>query len=76
MQVDDIRKIIAENVIGFDVDSLSENDNFNDAGIDSLDLQSILLSLQEVHGMTVADEDIDQCQTISGIIALFKKMND
>ena len=73
LKADDIRKIITATVVGFDSAGLADEDNFSDAGIDSLDLQGILLALEEQHGLTVADKDIEECQTISGILALAQK---
>jgi len=70
MNADDIRKAISSNVFGFDTENLKDDDDFYKAGLDSLDLQIVLLSLQENHNFVVSDEDIEQCQSISGILKL------
>lgn len=70
----DIKNIIQETVIGFEADTLEENQDFSDAGIDSLDHLSILLVLEEKFGIDkIPDEDIDLCSSISGILNYIQK---
>lgn len=64
-----IRDAIAKSVLNYDPSSLSSDKRFQDAGIDSLDHASILLELQERHGLKVPDEAIERCGTIAGILA-------
>jgi acyl carrier protein len=40
-----------------------------DIGIDSLDMMSILLSLQERYGIEIPDEDVDRLGTLGEIAA-------
>ncbi len=64
-----IRNVIKETVAGFDIERLDEDEDFNDAGIDSLDHLSILLALEEEFNIEkIPDEAIDDCKSISGII--------
>ena len=63
-----IRDAIAEAVLNFDADAIAIDAEFNDAGLDSLDHASVLLTLQETHGLIVADDDIDQCNSIRAIL--------
>jgi len=65
----DIRNVIQSSVIGFDLDQLRDDQDFLDAGIDSLDHLSILLALEEKLGVKkIPDNDIDKCRSISGIL--------
>ena len=63
-----IRAAIAKTVLNFDAASLDPNARFQDSGIDSLDHASILLELQESHGLKVPDEAIERCSSIKGIL--------
>ena len=61
---DDIRVLIQENVMGVDAMALGEEDNFKQAGIDSLDQINVLLAIEEKHGYKIPDEDVKLCQSI------------
>ena len=69
----DIKDIINAEIIGFDAFKLEEDQNFTDAGIDSLDHMSILLIIQEKLGIKFPDEVIDQCDSIAGILSSIEK---
>jgi len=65
----DIKNVIADSVIGFDVSAMSNDQDFSDLGIDSLDHLTILLTLEEAFEIKkIPDEDIDKCRSISGIL--------
>ncbi len=68
LTVQDVRNAIAKSVVKFDVASLDLDTEFTDAGLDSLDHATILLTLQEVHNLRVPDHDIDQCTSIRTIL--------
>jgi acyl carrier protein len=61
---DDIRVLIQDNVMGVDAMALGEDDNFKQAGIDSLDQINVLLAIEEKHGYQIPDEDVKLCQSI------------
>jgi acyl carrier protein len=61
---DDIRVLIQENVMGVDAMALGEDDNFKQAGIDSLDQINVLLAIEEKHGYKIPDEDVKFCKSI------------
>jgi acyl carrier protein len=61
---DDIRVLIQENVMGVDAMALGEDDNFKQAGIDSLDQINVLLAIEEKHGYKIPDEDVKLCKSI------------
>jgi len=70
---DDIRSIIKKVVIGVNLSDLDDNQDFADAGIDSLDQLSILLGIEEQYGVTIPDEDLDQCNSIAGLVLYINK---
>jgi acyl carrier protein len=59
-----IRDAIANTVLNFDISSLTNEASFIDAGLDSLDISSLLLELQEHHNLIVPDEDVDKCSSV------------
>jgi acyl carrier protein len=63
-----VRDAIAKVVLNFDSAKLATEAMFQDSGIDSLDHASILLELQERHGLKVPDEAIERCSSVKGII--------
>jgi len=40
-----------------------------DQGLDSLDLFSVILTLQETHNINIPDEDVDTLDTIDALLA-------
>jgi acyl carrier protein len=65
----DIKNVIEREVMGFDIKNLSDDQDFTDVGIDSLDHLAILLALEEEYGVKkIPDEVIDDCRSISGIL--------
>ncbi|OFX08808.1 MAG: hypothetical protein A2516_08610 [Alphaproteobacteria bacterium RIFOXYD12_FULL_60_8] len=63
-----IRDAIANAVLNFDSMTLDPKMDFVDAGLDSLDLSSVLLELQEHQGFDVPDEDVDKCTSIQAML--------
>jgi acyl carrier protein len=68
-----IKDIISEVIIGFDIEKLGQDQNFFDAGIDSLDHMSILLAIEEKHDINIPDDAVEKCSSIEGIISYLKK---
>lgn len=65
----DIKNVIADTIMGFDVSAMDNDQDFSNLGLDSLDHLTILLALEETFEMTkIPDEDIDKCRSISGIL--------
>ena len=69
-----IRKVIKETVMGFEIEALDEDEDFTDAGIDSLDHAVILLALDEEFGIKIADSDVDKCNSIDNILCYIKEI--
>jgi acyl carrier protein len=59
---------LVEVVSNLEVDGALKN-----YGADSLDMMSILLSVQEITGVEVPDEDIDQLTSVKEICNYFNK---
>lgn len=68
-----IRDAISKSVDDFDASCLGADEDFFDAGLDSLDHATVLLGIQEECGLTIPDEAVDQCRSINGILEFAKK---
>lgn len=66
---ENIRQAISKALKRFDVDQLQSNQNFSDAGLDSLDHASIILALDEHCGIEIPESDIESCDSIDAILA-------
>ena len=64
-----VRRAIREAVDRPMVASLEADTDFYEVGLDSLDHAQILMRIEEVHGLVVADTDFDLCRSISAIVA-------
>lgn len=66
---ENVIEAIKKNVLGFDIGRI-ENDEQNlfDAGLDSLDHASVLLTLEEEHGVSFPDEVAGELVTIQAIM--------
>ncbi len=63
-----VRDVIATVKENFDVSALPVDAEFNDSGMDSLDQASILLALQEQHGLVVPQEMETEINSIRKIL--------
>lgn len=64
----DVRDAITAAVDRVSVDDLGIDENFHRFGLDSLDHAQILIRLEEIHGLRVADADFEKCLSIAAII--------
>lgn len=55
------------------VDDIGDDADLREAGIDSLDMMTIVLDCSEKAGFEVPDEDIDRLATIKGIVDYFNE---
>ena len=58
--------------ISMDLDTINSSDLLSDHDLDSLDMFNLLLELQEVTGVSVADEEIEKLVSIQAILDHFK----
>ena len=73
MKTEQIKDVITEVVIGFDIENLREDQNLLDAGIDSLDHMNILLAIEEQCGIEIPNQDVEECTSIEGILLYIQK---
>lgn len=65
---DKIREIIGS-VSGFDKKNFSADAPFTETGMDSLDLATVLLEVQEAFGVVVPEGDEDKYDTLNKLAA-------
>jgi acyl carrier protein len=63
-----IKELITGTVKGSDISMLASGDDFTEAGLDSLDVATILMAVDEKFGINIPDQDIEQCASIKGIV--------
>ncbi|MEY8827711.1 acyl carrier protein [Sedimentitalea sp. XS_ASV28] len=64
-----IREIITENVDGIDGSMIKADAKFFDSGLDSLDLATVLLEVQEEFDVVIAEGDEDKYDTLNSLVA-------
>ena len=69
----DVRAAIAGAVDTVDAAAIDPAADFEDCGLDSLDHASIILRIEELYGLRVADGDFDACRSIVAIVAYFQR---
>jgi|GEM_PF-1825649 len=65
-------KNLVQNKIGVNQNVVAES-NFNDLGIDHIDVADILVSIEQELGMTFYDKDLMDIETIQDILELIDK---
>jgi len=65
--VEDIVKVIQQTNVVEDPDKLRRDIKLTDQGIDSLDMFSVILALQEQYQIEISDEDVDRLHTIEDL---------
>ena len=70
---DTIKEVIVDTIIGFDIESIKEDQVFSTAGIDSLDHMNLLLAIEEKFDIFIPEEEVEQCSSISGIASYIEK---
>jgi len=74
MIFDNVRNALAEQ---FEVDAESitmETSLIDDLGADSLDVVELIMSLEDMFGITISDEDAAQLHTVSRIVDYLEKL--
>jgi len=62
-----IRDIISKAEVGADASTLRDNINLTDQGIDSMDIFTIMLAVQDHYGIQIPDQDIESLRTIDDL---------
>ena len=68
VEVAGIRAIVEETNVVRDMSALRDEMTFDDAGIDSLDVFSIFLAIEETYGIKIPDEDLENINSIETIV--------
>ncbi len=74
MIFENVRNALAEQ---FEVDAESitmETSLIDDLGADSLDVVELIMSLEDLFGITISDEDAAQLHTVSRIVEYLEKL--
>ncbi len=71
---DEIRGIVKEIGSSADMAQLDESMSFSDAGVDSLETFNILLGVEEKFGITIPEDESEELNSISEIMAYLKKV--
>jgi len=73
--VEDIKSIISEaGTIGA-TDTLTSDTSLLEQGIDSLDMATIYLMIEEKYNIKIPDETIDQLDSIESIVSYVQEFN-
>ncbi|WP_434572755.1 acyl carrier protein [Pseudomonas sp. Z3-8] len=62
-----IRDIISKAEVGADASTLRDNIYLTDQGIDSMDIFTIMLAVQDHYGIQIPDQDIESLRTIDDL---------
>ena len=75
INVDDVREIVKKNEIKLDFERLNYDELLKEQGVDSLDMVTILFSIEEIYNIKINEEDIEQGRvaTINSIVEFVNK---
>ena len=71
--LEDIISAIEDGAVSVDISEIKGDDSLTDAGIDSLEIMSFFLSIEEKFNVKFPDEDVDDLNTINDIIAYMER---
>ena len=69
VKFNDIISAVENAGISVDVTDINGSDSLSEAGVDSLEMMSFFLAIEEKFNVKFPDEDIDSLDTIDGIIS-------
>ncbi len=69
----EIVKLIQDNGVLTDIDSVNFDAPFENYNVDSLDMATILLAIEEKYAIKIPDEHIDQITSINAITKYLEK---
>ena len=68
--IEEIKEIIKEEVKErVDIDALDANASLDDAGVDSLDMSSVFMNIEDKYGIKIPDADIEKLRTVNDIVS-------
>lgn len=65
---EDVMEIIKNTGAATDVSQIEGDTSLNEVGIDSLDMANLLLSIEEKYKIKIADEDMEQLDSVNAIV--------
>lgn len=68
-----IRQIITDNADGINGDEIPLDAKLLETGLDSLDIATILLEVQEEFGVTIPEDEEENLATLSAIVAFVEQ---
>ncbi len=71
--IQDIRDIVEKAETMAEMDELVNDVPLTEQNVDSLDMANILLLLEETYDVKIPDEDLDQLQSVDGIVEYLSK---
>lgn len=72
----DILSILENAGLSTDISAIQGNTNLTkEAGIDSLEMMSVFLGIEEKYGIHIPDQDLDQLDTIDNIIQYLQNLS-
>ncbi len=75
MTEDEVRQLIVEIASVPDIAALIPDQPLTEQGLDSLDLASLLLLVEERYGIGVPDSSVTECSTINGLLKFADDLN-
>lgn len=70
---EDILSAVESAGISVDISGIKGSDSLSETGIDSLEMMTIFLGVEEKFNVKIPDEDIDSLDTIDNIIAYMER---
>ena len=68
--IEEIKEIIKEEVKErVDIDALDGAASLDDAGVDSLDMSSAFMNIEDKYGIKIPDADIEKLRTVNDIVS-------
>lgn len=73
MIFDNVKKLIAEQLMIDESEVTMESDFIADLNADSLDLVQLLILLEKEYGVSFSDEEIKSVKTVGDVVAFIEK---
>lgn len=73
---DEIFSKVKDACIDTDVSSLSATSSFKKNGLDSMDIASLMLDLEESYGITIPTRDIPSLDNVAAIVEYINKKRE
>lgn len=68
ISADDIQKLIVSSGAIVDFDKLAPNSSLHESGLDSMDMMTLFLEVQEAYGLQITDQVAAELNSINDIV--------